>query len=66
MMAEADSLRDMLGLPSSNDAIEVSEPELANPDDDEKLAEIDGKTSKEEKIAAWLTHMRSREGKEAG
>jgi hypothetical protein len=53
-------------LPSSDDAIEVAEPELANADDDEKIAEIDAKTSQKEKVDAWLTHMRSRQGKEAG
>ena len=66
MLNYPNSLRDVLGLPSSDDAIEVAEPEAANPDDDEKIAEIDAKTSHKEKIDAWLTHMRARTGKEAG
>lgn len=66
MINNINIIRDLVGLPSSDDAIEVAEPELANADDDEKLAEIDAKTSRKEKVDAWLTHMRSRQGKEAG
>ena len=66
MMNNPNSLRESLGLPTSPDSIEVPEPEVANEDDEEKIAEIEAKTSPKEKIDAWLTHMRSREGKEAG